>query len=353
MIRDVASRAVQELPASLEVGASVAQESLETVGQAIDDFGSTVWKGTAGILAADQDTDSSSEYSNQQFSERSLSSKRYSRFDAQVRAIQSDTDTYYEEPEDSDDYNKWKLGFVIDDKSGEIEGLIEENEIVEVIYKKLVPNTIDHESFWSRYFYKIYKLKQVEEARAKLVNRAISAEEEDLSWDVDDDDEEDDNDAINLVNTESEKKESFNVATDGVNTESEKKESLHVVTEDQNVETVESAEKSADFEKRHKGIVVDSTKDNEEKHSEKIVADGKTENGDSCKDSDISIVSPPSVPEEELGWDEIEDIGSNDEDKVGVVGSPNRAELRKRLSAAEEEEYLSWDIEDDDEPVKP
>ncbi|KAJ0014864.1 hypothetical protein Pint_19823 [Pistacia integerrima] len=53
-----------------------------------------------------------------------------------------------------------------------------------------------------------------------------------------------------------------------------------------------------------------------------------------------------------LGWDEIEDLSSIDEKKVTHDGSPNRADLRKRLHVAKEEEDLSWDIEDEDEPVK-
>lgn len=39
----------------------------------------------------------------------------------------------------------------------------------------------------SRYFYRVSKLKQAEDMRVELVKRAISREEEDFSWDVDDD----------------------------------------------------------------------------------------------------------------------------------------------------------------------
>ncbi|MCI34474.1 BTB/POZ domain-containing protein, partial [Trifolium medium] len=56
VIREAASRAVKDLPASLDVGASVAQESLETVGQAIDDIGSSVWKSTAQIISHGRDS---------------------------------------------------------------------------------------------------------------------------------------------------------------------------------------------------------------------------------------------------------------------------------------------------------
>ncbi|KAK9288709.1 hypothetical protein L1049_017172 [Liquidambar formosana] len=378
VIREVASRAVKDLPGSLEVGASVAQESLESVGQAIDNLGSSVWRGTADIishgkdtlLAVDQDTDSSSDNnnnndSNQRFSNQGLSSNRYSRFDAQLRSIQCDENTYCEEPEDLADYNEWKLGFVIDEKGGEIESLLEENGVVEGIYRKLVPGTVDRESFWSRYFYKLYKLKQAEDARAKLVKRAISGEEEDLSWDVDDDDDDD--------------VEESNVVGSKGNLVRNKE------LEDKNIEipqvgTVETGEKSLKIENSDKGIVAESIMDkgsdeklhleeksdlsevnsdkSEAKFDEKMVVEGKTDHAESCKDSDISIVSSqPSLPEEEdLGWDEIEDIGSNDENKGSGSGSgngsPNKVDLRKRLSAAEEDEDLNWDIEDDDEPVK-
>ncbi|CAH8385806.1 unnamed protein product [Eruca vesicaria subsp. sativa] len=58
-----------------------------------------------------------------------------------------------------------------------------------------------------------------------------------------------------------------------------------------------------------------------------------------------------STQEEDMGWDEIEDMSSIDgkETSRSSGGCPNRAELRKRLSAAEEDEDLSWDIEDDDD----
>ncbi|KAI9108937.1 hypothetical protein K1719_020242 [Acacia pycnantha] len=63
---------------------------------------------------------------------------------------------------------------------------------------------------------------------------------------------------------------------------------------------------------------------------------------ESCKDSDISVVSSqPSMPEEEdIGLDEIEDMGSNDDNKGAVAGTTSRIDLQKRLSSAEQEEDL-------------
>ncbi|XP_030973530.1 protein DOS2-like [Quercus lobata] len=320
VIREVASRAVMDFPASLDAGTSVAQESLESVGQAIDDIGSSVWKSTAEIIthgadklfvaaAAGSDSDSDSNNGRRLSSSSQVSDlKPYSRFDAQMRAVQCDLNTYLEEPKE-EDLEEWKLGFVLEEKGKEIEDLIRENPVIEEIYENIVPTRVDKESFWIRYFYRVHKLKQAEEARAKLVKRVISrGEEEDLSWDFDDDEEE--NGEKNIISN-----------NDNVALDDDKSSRSNVV---ENV-----------------GVKLDEKRGDSE---------------ESGRDSDVSVVSSQPLlvaEEEELGWDEIEDIGSNDENKGegedGVVSSSNRVDLRKRLSKAEEEEDLSWDIEDEDD----
>ncbi|CAN0890183.1 BSD domain-containing protein 1 [Linum grandiflorum] len=279
-------RDLKEFSTGLRKEIEVAQGSLEHVGQAIDEIGSSVIKNTAdiishgkeAILALEQEeSDSSDSNVERGGGGSSTNSLRYSRFDAQVRVIQGDTSTYCEEPDDLEDYGKWKSSeFVIEECRDEIISLLEGNGAVDAIYRKVVPGVVDEETFWSRYYYRIHKLKQAEALRANLVKRAISAEEEDLSWDVDDEDEEE---------------------------------------------------------------------------------EGNGGNGGSCKDSDYSVVSSHQTTgeEEDLGWDEIEDLSSIDDNKKEEmrVSAANKEELRKRLSVAEEEEEdLSWDIEDDDEPVK-
>lgn len=343
IIRDAASRAVMNLPDSLDVGASVAQESLESVGQAIDEVGSSVWKSTTQIishgrdslLAADSDFSDPSDSNNNsnnitdnhyqplRSSAIPISDvKRYNRFDALVRALQSDVNTYLVEPEDLENYNEWKkLGFKLDQKGQEIQDLIEENEMIGEIYCNIVPSRTDHESFWGSYFYRLHRLNEAESARAKLVKRAISGheEEEDLSWDFDDD-----GDGSGY--------EPIGNSRDG------------------------EVKKDLEIENRSKGETVSESGDNVKYHDQLASSEVKTDNNsESCKDSDISIVSSqPSMPEEEedLGWDEIEDIGSNDEiikgdDTVGTTTS--RIDLQKRLSSAEQEEELNWDVEDDDD----
>ncbi|XVF38577.1 hypothetical protein REPUB_Repub20aG0114100 [Reevesia pubescens] len=303
IIRSVASRAVND---SLEIGASVAQEKLESVGQAIDDIGSSVWKSTAQIISHGKDTflspsdddNSDSENSNNKnlnISNNSVNEKRYSRFEMQIRALQSDKSTYCTEPEDLEDFENWKLGFNLEEKKGEIEDLLNENSVIKDIFKEVVSDEVESKRYWSNYFYKLSRLMKAEEARAKLVKRAISGEEdEDLSWDIDEDD---------------------------------------VVESSRNVDTEKKKDLSEDGEKL--------SKNDEDKAG-------------SCKDSDVSVVSSQlSMPEVE-GWYEIEEIQSSDNSKGEDVRSANKVDLHKRLSVTEEED-LSWDIDDDedeDQPVK-
>ncbi|OAY49651.1 BSD domain-containing protein 1 [Manihot esculenta] len=387
---EIYRRDLQEFGSGLKKEIEVAHGSLETVGHAIDELGSSVLKNTAqiisqgkqAILAADLESDSSDSNNERSITgQQSLNSKPYSRFDAQVRAIQGDASTYCEEPEDLDDYNKWKLGFSLAEKREEFESLLEENAAVESIYKRVVPNSVDEETFWCRYYFKLYKLKQAEDVRANLVKRAISSEEEDLSWDVDDDEEEEKEDETNGTlkvnlkeNHDLGNKDSLNITKDE---EMRHKESEQIVkcdeiskqgsgdteqtvkVKDTEVSVVESEKVQVtiggDNVASEKVDLGKSEVETVSRSDEKGGSEGKGDNGDSSKDSDVSIISShPSVPEEEvIGWDEIEDLSCIDEKKECHSASPNKIDLRKRLSAAEEEEDLSWDIEDDDdEPVK-
>ncbi|XWS39097.1 hypothetical protein CRYUN_Cryun18bG0020900 [Craigia yunnanensis] len=239
IIRSVASGAVND---SLEIGASVAQEKLESVGQAIDDIGSSVWKSTTQIISHGKDTflspsdddNSDSENPNNKklnVSNDSINEKRYSRFEMQIRALQSDN-TYSKEPEDSEDFENWKLGFNLEEKKREIEDLLNENSddneesgIVDREKKKDLSEDGDwcskndeekagsckdsdvsvvssqfsmpEEEGWDE----IEEIRSSNENKGEDIGSAnrvdlrkplsVEEEEEDLSWDIDDDDDED------------------------------------------------------------------------------------------------------------------------------------------------------------------
>uniref|UniRef100_A0A1J3GK68 BSD domain-containing protein 1 n=1 Tax=Noccaea caerulescens TaxID=107243 RepID=A0A1J3GK68_NOCCA len=394
-------RDLEEFGTGLKKEIEVAQGSLGTVGHAIDELGNTVLKGTAeiiaqgkeAILAAGNESDSSDNNSSSSVGRRdSFSSKPYSRFDAQVRAVQGDLNTYCEEPEDSDDYKKWESGFSLDEKAEEMEKLLEENGgDMKGVYKRIVPNTVDHETFWFRYFYKVHKLKQAEDLRANLVKRAISLDdEEELSWDIDDEEETSEKvtEATKEVsrlklegNDDTGSGDVSKTVKDSVTGKSVKDE---VASEDSVTEkSVKDEVASADSVTEVDNVGLKTDRDSEEKkeagieevpESKTVVeaaasAPGEAQIQDSVKaeavqESDEAAPSQASAKpdgaassstqqpsEEDLGWDEIEDMSSIDAKEASRTsgGSPNVAELRKRLSAAEEDEDLSWDIEDDDE----
>lgn len=402
IIRETASRAVKDLPASIEAGAS-----------ALDG----VLKSTADIISNESLGFGSDGEPETPETNRSRNSGRYSWFESQLSAIQSDLNTFCEEPEDVEEYRKWKLGFELEENRDEIDNLIGKNGALEGVYKRVVPSAVDPETFWFRYFYRVDKLKQQESVRAKLVKRAISNDdEEELSWDVDDDDDEDgsgserssspkvkggdgdgDGDGGNItaihnpstvakleisksgslddkegdgegdkaatiqepdpvLKQESSKSGSPNEKEVGDVNVDDGKKTITVQPNEKSTPDVSLGDKEVKSEELAEVGRDEKVKNEEtmrEKNDEKVGAEEKVE---SVKSVDTSVVHQSKVEEEDLGWDEIEDIGSGDEQKIPTTshgGSPNRAELRKRLSAAEDDEDdLNWDIEDDDEPVK-
>ena len=189
-IIDTYRRDLQEFGTGLKKEIEVAHGSLETVGHVIDQFGNTVVKGTSHIKSyLDSDNNNRNNNPGGNEEKKSFNSKRYyNRFDAQVRAIQGDVSTYTEVPEDSDEYTDWKSGFSLEGKSDEIEDFLKESEAMESVFKRVVPSVVDRDTFWCRYYYRVYRLKKAEDVRARLVRR-MSRDEEELSWDVEEEDE--------------------------------------------------------------------------------------------------------------------------------------------------------------------
>jgi hypothetical protein len=73
----------------------------------------------------------------------------------------------------------------------------------------------------------------------------------------------------------------------------------------------------------------------------------KAKSGDSSKESDFSVVSMPSGQEEEISWEEIEDVGDHDEKKGTNPSTTSKKEnIRKCLNSVEDDEDLSWDVDE-------
>ncbi|KAK9084038.1 hypothetical protein Scep_030509 [Stephania cephalantha] len=287
LIRDAATRVVKDLPSSIEA----AQGSIGSIWKAIDD----------AETETERDPTNSS-------SNRSIMT---SRFEMQVRAIQSDMDTFAKDPDDLGDFGKWKLGFVVEEKREEIERLIGENGVLCEVYAKAVPELVDDEGFWFRYFYRIDKAKQVEEARADLVRRAVSGEDDDENWSWDVEDGEGDtakSDRDNADKGSSEERNDFyeNVAESGGGSVGD----LCLEKKSDRIDRIDQCDQCDQCEV--------NCGDNVEKLEEG--------NGG---------VGVEEVGEEEIGWDEIEDLGNENERRVGGGGGSNRVDVQKRISDSE------------------
>ncbi|KAL5134979.1 BSD domain-containing protein 1 [Glycine soja] len=367
-IIDTYRRDLQEFGTGLKKEIEVAHGSLETVGHVIDQFGNTVVKGTSHIKSyLDSDNNNRNNNPGGNEEKKSFNSKRYyNRFDAQVRAIQGDVSTYTEVPEDSDEYTDWKSGFSLEGKSDEIEDFLKESEAMESVFKRVVPSVVDRDTFWCRYYYRVYRLKKAEDVRARLVRR-MSREEEELSWDVDDDDDDGDGDEnkgkegdselhgdgtkkLNVEEMHKSGEEGSKEEKRGDLLQSKGDECVEESKVDKNKEVVEkmgdgSSKKTINEDDERKDSGVDSGK--------KVIMESKVDDG---KDSLVANKHSGNKKEEEdLEWDEIENLSRIDEEKEVRTGSPTKVDLRKRLSAAQEqdeEDDLSWDIEDDDEHAK-
>ncbi|GJN06275.1 hypothetical protein PR202_ga23986 [Eleusine coracana subsp. coracana] len=351
-LRAAAARAAAVLPGALEAGASAASDRLESVGQAVDDLGAAaailLSQANVALQSAEadgDDGDGSSRSSDAAASgatwRASLSSKKYTRFEAQVLALRADPTTFTEEPEDAEGFAKWRGSFLVDERKEEIEAVLQESPGLESFVERLVPSVVDYETFWCRYFFAVDKLKQAEDVRNKLVSRAMSKEDdEELSWDVDDDDDDD--------NTVDHK--------EGVDNVAKNKEKIS-----DNHETEGSGKQEAVIEKdlaKDEDVTLAAAKDSKgestgeastPKSSDGSGHEEKAEAGDSSKDSDFSVVCIISAQEEEISWEEIEDVGDNDEKKGTSPRSSTASkveDLRKRLTSVEDDEDLSWDIDD-------
>jgi len=304
---------------------------------------------------------------------------RYSRFEAQLRALQADPATFTADPEDAEDFAAWSKGFSLDERKDEIEALCYDSDALEAMVDRLVPDTVESEVFWARYFYRVHRLKQQDDARAKLVQRVIAQEEdEDLSWEVDDEDEEEEQEKEDAkepaARQQEATKEEVKHEVEAKGNEKVLEESAALEGEQTNADEPQPAVLGSslvvvDEKEEPKNtdepqpvvfgsslVVVDEeekeghSKSNVEESGDKKEA-AKHETSDSSKDSDYSIVSRQrTMEEEDLEWDEIEDLGEHEEKKGSTHDpSPAQKELRKRLSVAEDDEDLSWDIEDDDD----
>jgi hypothetical protein len=56
-------------------------------------------------------------------------------------------------------------------RKDEIDKILSSNALMQELQNQIVPLVVDYDLFWTRYFFRLHKLQQVENARANLVKR--------------------------------------------------------------------------------------------------------------------------------------------------------------------------------------
>ncbi|KAK9831470.1 hypothetical protein WJX81_008364 [Elliptochloris bilobata] len=180
--------------------ARVAQ-SLTQVSSKLRGFGASLLSGTTGLLEKVHDTISAElEGMEDQLTGRgragapSSSARaasgaggaRYSRLEAEVSAMQRNSGTYCDEPEDTSDYAAWLAGFDLAARRSEIDEITAGNAFMAELQARIVPLIVQYDVFWTRYFYQLHRLQRQHEARQQLAQRArASAQEDAIGWDDD------------------------------------------------------------------------------------------------------------------------------------------------------------------------
>lgn len=184
------------------------QQQLQGMGTSISRFGKGLMSTTKGMLQqaidtidAEMDSAFKSAPKGSKRSGRSpssLSTMKYSRFESEVSAMQRDSGTYCDEPDNEQEFAEWKDRFDLVGQKADIEELIKGNAFMAELQSRIVPLIVEYDVFWTRYFFRLHKLQEKHKLRKELAERTtrLHEEEEQTAWDDDFDveDGEDDDD---------------------------------------------------------------------------------------------------------------------------------------------------------------
>lgn len=118
------------------------------------------------------------------------------RFEKKVFELRANPNTYCEPVDDLDGCEKWGETFVLEDCASECIEILSFHEEIAELYQRVVPNIVEEDTFWMRYFYSRHVLQVEEERRKRLLDRAengvVNDGEDDDGWGDDDWDDEKD-----------------------------------------------------------------------------------------------------------------------------------------------------------------
>lgn len=172
---DVAGRSGSENEAGTsEVARASSQvhESFDTVGKSLEDIGKTVYSSTRLFFgqikqAVEDDLRSDPDRGELQPPpepkegvESSSRTAAEEEFEQRVEAMQRDSATYCDEPEDEEDFQEWLKTFNLEERKGEVEDILRNNSFMNELQSRIVPLVVEYDEFWTHYFYKLQKLKE-------------------------------------------------------------------------------------------------------------------------------------------------------------------------------------------------
>lgn len=130
-----------------------------------------------------------------------------SRREKRLRALQTQTKNYTDDPSDEEDFKKWCDGFDLSARTEEISQLLASNDTLRALHADLLPS-VGYPMFWQRYYYRVEQLNKEDKRRKAILERASKEEQlEDWGWeeeeaqeDADKESEEDARKAADLPN---------------------------------------------------------------------------------------------------------------------------------------------------------
>ncbi|KAG2492450.1 hypothetical protein HYH03_009392 [Edaphochlamys debaryana] len=211
VLKEETAKLVEHLPEQImDLPEKAAQAQIKEMGQTLEGvsaafatLGKTLFQGTQELIAELRegvDTEITAaaregkraargKAGNASTSKLASVQAKYNRFEAEVAAMQRDSSTYCDEPEDAEDFARWRSGFSLDAVKADIAKLTADNAFMGELHSRLVPIIVEDDDFWSRYFYRLHKLQQKEEQRQQLAQRAKNLQEDEvpLGWGDEDD----------------------------------------------------------------------------------------------------------------------------------------------------------------------
>jgi len=168
------------------------QESMEVLGNTLETFGKNIIGGTSELISqvtetVQQELQAASIKHKQTQQEMRKAKQgprggaagaaeaeeeaRRKRFEAKVSAMQRDSGTYCDEPEDLDYFEMWQTHFSLGDHGEQVEATLEGNAFLSELQSRIVPLIVDYETFWRQYFFRLH-LIEVEEGLAERFSAA-------------------------------------------------------------------------------------------------------------------------------------------------------------------------------------